>query len=159
MYGSRLLLIVAVFIACVYCGKDIQSLDRHSSMCKKRLNNTSEPNEPEKTALQLDSEPVSGYNIVKCVCGKECKGMKGLKMHQRRCPVMDNTEFSQPPRFEYSNFDPREVNIERQQEEITVQSLNIFEINPGTKLPKSNEQWNEANAYVRSTIQFVRSIR
>ena len=67
MFGSRLLSIFAVFIACVYCRKDFQSLGRHSWRCKKKLNNTSEPHEPEKTALQLDSEPVSGCNIVKCV--------------------------------------------------------------------------------------------
>ena len=100
MFGSRLLSIVAVFVACVYCGKDFQLLTWHSWRRKKKLNNTSKPNEPEKTALQLDSEPVSGYNTVKCVCGKECKWMKGLKMHQRRCRVMDNTECSQPPRLE-----------------------------------------------------------
>ena len=156
MFGSRLLSIVAVFIACVYCGNDFQSLGRHSWRCKKKLNNTSKPNEPEKTALQLDSEPVSGYTIVKCVCGKECKGMKRLKMHQRRCRVMDNAEVSQPPRFEYLNIDPREADIERQQEEITVESLNIFEINPGIKLPKSNEQWIEANAYFRSIFSHIK---
>ena len=72
MFGSHLLSIVAVFIACVYCEKDFQSLGLHSWRCKKKLN------EPEKTALQLDSGPFSAYNIVKCVCGKECKGMKGL---------------------------------------------------------------------------------
>ena len=60
MFGSRLLSIVAVFIACVYCGKDFQSLGWHSWRCKKNFYNTSEPNEPEKTALQLVSEPVSG---------------------------------------------------------------------------------------------------
>ena len=156
MFGSRLLSIFAVFIACVYCGKDFQSLGRHSWRCKKKLNSTSKPNEPEKTALQLDSEPASGYNIVKCACGKECKGMKGLKMHQRRCRVMDNTEFSQPPRFEYLNIDPYEADIERQQEEITVESLNIFEIKPEIKLPKSNEQWIEANAYFRSIFSHIR---
>ena len=91
----------------MYCGKDFQSLGRHSWRCKKKLNNTSESHEPEKTALQLDSESVSGCNIVKCLCGKECKGMKGLRMHQRRCPVMDNTEFSQPPRFEHLNNDSK----------------------------------------------------
>ena len=120
------------------------------------MNNTNKPNEPEKTSLQLDSGPVSGYNIVKCVCGKECKGMKGLKMHQRRCRNMDNTEFSQPPRFEYSNIDTREADIERQQEEITVESLNISEIKPGIKLPKSNEQWIEAKAYFRSIFSHIK---
>jgi len=82
MFGSRLLSIFAVFIACVYYGKDFQSLGRHTWRCKKKLNNTSEPNETKKKAVQLDSEPVSGCNIVKFICGKECEGMKGLKMHQ-----------------------------------------------------------------------------
>ena len=81
--------------------------------------------------------------------------MKGLKMHQRRCRVMDNTEFCQPLRFEYSNIDPREGDIDRQQEEISVESLNIFEIKPGIKLPKSNEQWIEANNYFRSIFSHI----
>ena len=118
-----------------------KSLGQHTWRCKKKLNNTCEPNEPEKTAVQLDSEPVSGCNIVKCVCGNECKGVNGLKMHQRRCRIVDNTESCQPPQFEYSNIHPREVYIERQHEEIAVESLNIVALKPGNKLPKSNEQW------------------
>ena len=149
MFGSLLLSIVAVFIACVYCAKDFQLLGQHNWGCKKKRTNTSKPNETEKTALQLDSEPVSGY-ICKCVCEKECNGMNGLKMHQRHCQVMDNTEFSQPPRFDYLTIDPHKAEIKQQQEEITVESLNIFEIKPGIKLPKSIEQWIEANAYFRS---------
>ena len=58
MCGSRLLSIVAVFIACVYCGNDFQSLGWHSWRCKKKLNNKIKPNEPDKTILQLDLEPV-----------------------------------------------------------------------------------------------------
>ena len=61
---------------------------------------------------------------------------------------MNFTEFSQPPRFEYSNSNTREVDTERQQEEITVESLNKFEIKSGIKLLKLNEQWIEANAYL-----------
>ena len=72
-------------------------------------------------------------------------------MHQRRCRVMDNTESCQPSQFENSNIDPREVDIERQQEEIAVESLNTFALkNRGSNLPKSNEQWIEANTYFRS---------
>ena len=126
MFGTRLLSMFAAFIACVYCGKDFQLLGPYSWRYKKKLNNTSNPNEPDKTALHLDSEPVSGYNIAKCVWGKECNGMKGLKMQQRRCRVMDDTEFSQTPRFEYSNNNHRGVNIQRQQGKIMVESLNIF---------------------------------
>ena len=78
-----------VKFCCIYClrvlWKNLQSLGRNTWRCKKGANNTSKPNETEKKAVQLDSEPVSGCDIVKCVCGKEYKGMKGLKMHQRRC--------------------------------------------------------------------------
>ena len=121
-FGSCLLSIFAVFIVWVYCGKDFQSLGRHTWRCKKSLNNRSEPNEPKKTTAKLDSEPVSGCNIIKCVCGKECKGVKGQKMHQRRCGALDNMESSQAPQFEHSNNDPREVAIERQQEEKAIES-------------------------------------
>ena len=82
--------------------------------------------------------------------------MKGLKMHQRRCRVMDNTEFCQRPRFECSNIDPREGDIERQQEELTVESLNIFGIKPRIKLPKSNEQWIEASNYFRLIFSHIK---
>ena len=76
MFGSCLLSIFAVFIACVYCGKDVQSLGGHTWRCKKKLNNTSEPNQTEKKAVQLDSEPFSGCNIVKCV-------WKGMQRDER----------------------------------------------------------------------------
>jgi len=44
---------------------------------------------------------------------------------------MDNTESCQPPQFDNSNIDPCEVDIERQQEEIAVESPNIFALKPG----------------------------
>ena len=63
---------------------------------------------------------------------------------------MDNTESCRPPQFEKSNIDPCKVDIERQQDEIAVELLNIFALRPGIKLPKSNEQWIEANTYFHS---------
>ena len=62
----------------MYRGKDFQAIGPHQWRHRKKLNNIIEPNEP-KMALKMDSEPVSGCNIVKCTCAKECKGMKGLK--------------------------------------------------------------------------------
>ena len=69
---------------------------------------------------------------------------------------MDNTESCQPPQFENSNIDPREVDAERQQEEIAVESLNIFALKPGIKLPKSNEQWIDGNIYFRSMFSYIK---
>ena len=134
-----------ICIACSYCGKDFQSLGRHSWRCKKRLNNTREPHDIEPTILQRESESNEACKLVKCSCGKECKG---LKMHQRRCRVLENMGVSQPSEFEISNLDPRDVTIE--QEKTAVKLLDTFVLKQGIRLPKSSEQWTEANNYFRS---------
>ena len=36
-----------------------------------------------------DVEQGNGINVIKCGCGKMCKGVKGLKMYQRRCRVLE----------------------------------------------------------------------
>ena len=56
--------------------------------------------------------------------------------------------------FEYSNIDLSEVDIERQQEEVATESLNVFTLMPGIKLPKSNEQWIEPNTYFHSIFAY-----
>ena len=77
-------------------------------------------------------------------------------MHQRRCRVMDNKEFCQPTQFEYSSIDPREVDIDSRQEEVAVESLNILTLTPEIKVPKSNEQWIEANTYFRLIFTHIK---
>ena len=106
MFASSILSFVVIFTACLYCGKDFQSFGRHSWQCKKRLNNTKEPHDIEPTILQRESESNEACKLGKCSCGKECKGMKGLKMHQRRCRVLENMEVSRPSELENSNLDP-----------------------------------------------------
>ena len=58
-------------------------------------------------------------------------------MHQRRCRVIENMELIQASEFENSNLDPRYVAIE--QHETTVESLNIFVLKEGIRLPKSSK--------------------
>jgi len=36
-----------------------------------------------------DVDQGNEINGIKCSCGKICKGVKGLKMHQRRCRVIE----------------------------------------------------------------------
>ena len=68
-------------------------------------------------------------------------------MHQRRCRVIENLEVTQQSEFENSNLDPRDVTTE--QEKMTVKSLDTFVLKQGIRLPKSSEQWIEANNYFR----------
>ena len=109
MFHCRLLWIFALFTVCSFCRKDFQSLGRHRWRCKKRLDPTSGPNQTINITLESDSSAANVINV-KCSCGKECKEVKGLKMHQRRCRVIEHMEEEedQPLEFKNSNIGPRE---------------------------------------------------
>ena len=47
------------------------------------------PNATINIALPNDKNPADIVEMIKCCCGKACKGVKGLKMHQRRCRVLE----------------------------------------------------------------------
>jgi len=85
----RLVCLMAIFMVCSYCGKDFAVLGRHQLRCRKRMpNNVGSTNARDFVA---DDEVDLGNEIngIKCSCGKICKGVKGLKMHQRRCGVIE----------------------------------------------------------------------
>ena len=146
-----------MFVVCSYCGKDFESIGRHRWRCKKRLDNSTGPNGCINTTQERDSGVKAVCEIIKCSCGKECKGVKGLKMHQRRCRVNENMDFDQPPDFENSNIgscdvanDNQEVAIENQ--EVAIESLQTLKVKPGVKLPRSNDNWSEANNFFKSIL-------
>ena len=119
MLRLRFIWIVAVFVVCSYCGKDFDSIGRHSWRCKKRPDNLTGPNGCINITQERDSGVKAVCEIIECSCGKECKGVEGLKLHQRRCRVNENMDFDQPPDFENSNIgscavanDNQEVAIE-----------------------------------------------
>ena len=51
-------------------------------------NNVGSNNTRNSTAND-DADLGSEINVIKCSCGKMCKGVKGLKMHQRRGRVIE----------------------------------------------------------------------
>ena len=57
---------------------------------QKRLENSRDSDGCINITQEIDSELATVCTIIKCSCGKECKGVKGHKMHQRRCRVNEN---------------------------------------------------------------------
>ena len=92
MFRFCLFWIFAVFIVCSFCGKDFKSLGHHSWRFKKRRSNSSATDEQPIPTLQDESNQVCIRIVVKFSCGKECKGVKGLKVHQRRCRVIEDMD-------------------------------------------------------------------
>ena len=81
-----------MFVVCSYCGKDFEAIDHHRWRCKKRLENSTGPNGCSNITHERDSGVTAVCKIIKCSYGQECKGAKGLKMHQRRCWVNENMD-------------------------------------------------------------------
>ena len=147
MFRSFVLWILLFFAICSFCGKEFQALGRYTWRCKRRLdNNDSGPSGSINIPfIETENESASVINerIVKCSCGKECKGMKGLKMHQRRCRVISG--FQSDDTFE-------QVSEETLDNEIILADISLneyFELKPGVCLPRSNEEWTVANDYFK----------
>ena len=84
-------------------------------------------------------------NGIKCSCGKICKGVKGLKMHQRRCRVIEGLSGDQVA-VGNSNILTAHWMITRKY--LLIRS-NI-NIKTGILLPKRDEEWDLANNYFKS---------
>ena len=57
-------------------------------------------------------------------------------------------DFDQPPDFENSNIESYDVANDNS--EVAIESLQKLIVKPGVKLPRSNDNWSEANNYFKS---------
>ena len=128
MFQFRVVWTLALFIVCSFCQKDFQYLGRHSFRCKKKC---SFPGDVSIQTLQDDSNQVCKQIVVKCSCRKECKGVKGLKMHQRRCRVIEKMDDDQWSEFEFLNYD------------VSGESTNEQEVGVDKLAAIPTKSWNE----------------
>ena len=101
------------------------------------------------------SPPVVAPDEEECCCGRKCKGLRGLKAHQRTCGffkslVRDDTllqpDVPTPPDNPTLLIDSRSV-----RNAVPVTSLHLM-ARPGVKMPKSKVQWAEAIVYFHSLL-------
>jgi hypothetical protein len=158
MIRASLLALFSTLVICGFCGKDFASLGHHTWRCKNKVefDRTSKQNKvPAVEILTQECLPASSYKVVKCCCGKVCKGTRGLKMHQRSCKVIDDMEEElQQQMTDALSEQICDDNV--QSAEDAVPSLNAQEIFPdlkkGIKLPKSPLQWSTANDFFQLTF-------
>ena len=102
-----------------------------------------------------DSNQVCQRNIIMCSCGKECKGVKGLKMHQRTwvrvIRVIEKMDEDQRSEFEFVNDD---VYIESTNEQmIDIDQLANVRIKPRVRLPRSQDKWTAAINFFKAVFE------
>ena len=159
MLRYSLMLLFLVLAICSFCGKDFVSLGRHSSRCKSKLHMNEESfgnsaqqtrQNAEATIANVNMSTPSNCCNVTCCCGKVCKGLRGLKMHQRNCRAIkdlhgETFEVMKETMSEHSdhNFD---LELDAQYE------CEMPSIKRGIKQPKSDEQWSTANLFFLNAL-------
>ena len=81
---------------CSYCKTDFASVKRHEWRCTKKPNAHSTKSSIFVQRTSQDNIPfienqmrTNNVDSVKGCCGKKCKGLRGLKFHQRSCRVIN----------------------------------------------------------------------
>ena len=151
-----------IFVVCTFCGKDIISIGRQSWRCKRKLNTGSGYNGVDSTLqkqITPDSMPVitNSDKNVKCTCGEQCKGLKGLQAHQRSCRLIQGIHENLITYLEEGIYEDEIDSASGEIGEITCQPLFSIHFNEenegiqsGVKLPKSSQQWSVANDFFKA---------
>ena len=157
-----------VCVVCSFCGKDFVTLGRHSWRCRQRVHQGEQDHSAQNMANQAPvmNSPnivISRRSVIKCCCGKICKGARGLKMHQRSCRVIHGlndelyNEIEEQINIDSENVP--ELNQSTSHEESPVNDNDVPNLRKGIKLPKSNSEWSTANEYFKFALQSNQPMR
>ena len=158
MIRASLLALFSTLMICGFCGKEFVSLGRHTWRCKNKVNFNGNVEENAVPAVEFRAQEClspSSYKVVKCCCGKVCKGARGLKMHQRSCRVIDGMEEELQQHIQdVLNEQACEEEVESIVDTISSQkSEETFpDLKKEIKLPKSPSQWSIANDFFQLTL-------
>ena len=155
MVSIGLQVILIVFAICSFGGKDLQ---RHESRCKSRLGSRN------SDILQTSGHlPVEKRTIVEncaeitCCCGKNCKEVKGPKMHQRSCRVFNGLDDNLSDMVRDDILDrSKDEEIVAENETLRNQTVILQEseetvlLKHGVKLPKSSTDWSLINGHFKT---------
>ena len=161
MIRSSFIAMLLTCVVCSFCDKDFVTLRRHSWRCKQRINQA-EQDPPDATTrqvpvMQSPNVPVSSRTVVKCCCGKICKGARGLKIHQRSCQVIHGLNDELCADLEEQITTDNSENIsenEHNGNDINTVNYESFpELKKGINLPKNDSEWSTANDYFKCALQ------
>ena len=100
--------------------------------------------------VNLDRNEIVNNNCQNSICGKKCKGLRGLKVHQRSCKAITswNNDNIVIDNIEQDAIENHFVTTNSNQDEFSFPK-------EGVKLLKSPEDWNLANLYFHSELSSI----
>ena len=160
MVSSRFLFVLLAGVVCSLCDKDFVSLSRHAWRCKHRITRTERPSAgvDEDANESVAADASSRVCLVKCCCGRLCKGNRGLKMHQRSCGVILGlndqlrADLNDVVLIDQESGDVGDPLMASGVPSPQPEDHCFPEIKKGINLPKCEEQWLTASEYFKSVL-------
>ena len=146
---------LSVLAVCSFCREDFISLGRHTWRCERKLHQGASQNQVTNGNSHLpqdlfilnnnisDNNGPANTEEIKCACGKKCKGLRGLKAHQRSCRTIKTL-------CDEVLDDLNSNNRTDQQEEVTIDENIVNDhanLKTGINLPKNDKDWEIANSF------------
>ena len=165
LVGGLLTLIIGFTegVKCQYCNNDFVSVKRHEWRCKSRCTaiatvlhsaHAVASNQPVSASLLPDQSTTDAggppVDDTTCVCGRKCAGRRGLRAHERSCPVLKSLMKSSTDQATQPSAAAAHPPAQAD-DDITTSPRPppTFQVKPGLKLPKTNDQWTEANLFFK----------
>ena len=153
MVCSRFLLVLLAGVVCSFCNNDFVSLGRHAWHCEHRITQAEHPSAgvDEDANESVTTDASSRVCLVKCCCGRLCKGNRGLKMHQRSCRVVLGlndqllADLNDAVLTDQESGDVGDPLMASGVPFPQPEDHCFHDIKKGINLPKSEEQWLTAN--------------
>ena len=167
MVSKFIIYTLSVLAVCSFCGEDFISLGRHTWRCKRKLHQGASQNHVTNGNSHLpqdlfilnnnisDNNGPANTEEIKCACGKKCKGLRGLKAHQRSCRTIKTLCIEVLD-------DLNSNNRADQQKEITIDENIVNEhanLKTGINLPKNDKDWEIANSFFHMSFQLMISTK
>jgi Reverse transcriptase (RNA-dependent DNA polymerase)/zinc-binding in reverse transcriptase len=150
-------------VKCQFCNNDFVSVKRHEWRCKARctsiatdLHTTQEISSNHSISASILPEQSASVGTTDsettCVCGRKCVGRRGLKAHERSCAVLKSimkrsADQATQQASSHSTDSVNHPSTEARDDPLVAPPT--FSVKPGLKLPKTNDQWTEANLYFK----------
>ena len=155
--------LVAVLFICQFCNIYFTSIGRHQWRYKSKLNhcegeqsngtNISFRNSERNSAyerIRLRQRTPVNENHVQCCCGKKCKGLRGLKSHQRSCCTIRGLNGNLSNELQAIDCIESKTLVENVLS-VTTQPYDNS-VKKGVNLPTTQGEWEIANSFFHSEL-------
>ena len=158
------MILFLAFTVCEFCGKNFESINQHKWRCKSRSYQSSSNSKVANDNVSsnnivnpviINNRSISNVEYISCSCGKQCKGLCGLKAHQRSCRVVKSTSdnFVDNLESDYNELnDDNNLNINVVNNLLDDTTNESRSPKNGVKLPASTNDWGIAITYFHSNL-------